>query len=173
MKNMEEQWTIIERPGYLGGKKQEIEQRWNITYGEGNWRISWVAATGERLSYERIFDIYVASYAQYFEKHTDEVEYITHNFSYGYDLDFQTKQEAFDKYALYEKSGKRNQFHQVAFNIALEQELQKPFLGDTPLQVRDAKPGTPENERPLGWKWNPGLIPCITPELIPKVINCS
>jgi hypothetical protein len=171
MKIMEEQWTIIERPGYLGGKKEETEKRWNKMYGDGNWRISWVTATGEHLSYEHIFDIYIKSYAHYFDNHPDEVNYITDRFSYGYDLDFQTKEEAFDKYALYQKPGKRNQFHQVAFNIAIEKKLQKPFQGETPLQVRDAKPGTPQKERPLGWKWNPGRIPCIYPHLIPKDVE--
>lgn len=171
MKNSKPSWTILERPGYLGGKKEEMEKQWTITYGEGNWRISWIAATGERFNYERIFDIYVDSYAGYFNAHFEELDYITSNFSYGYDLDFQTKEEAFDKYALYDKPGKRNQFHQVAFNIAIEIKLQKSFRGSMPLQVRDAKPGTSEKYRPLGWKWNPGRIPCLYPHLIPTNIQ--
>jgi len=164
-------WKVIKRPGYFGSKKGEMENEWNQTYGLGNWRVSWVTAEGKHLSYEDIIDIYIDGYANYFIAHPDEAAYITSHFSYGFDLDFQTKKEAFDMYALFEKPGKRNQFHQVAFNIALENRLQLPFRGKNPVQVRDAKPGTPENERPLGWKWNPGVIPCPHPEQIPTDIE--
>jgi len=33
-------WETIERPGYLGKKRNEIESKWNDDF-EGNWRLFW------------------------------------------------------------------------------------------------------------------------------------
>jgi hypothetical protein len=161
-------WRIVERPGYLGGKKDQKEAEWNEKYGKGNWRLDWVTAQGDRLTYDRIIEIYTEGYAEYFRQHMDEAKWITDNFAYGYDLDLVSKEMSFDPYALWQKPGYRNQFHQVAFNHALEFTLGLPFKGRVPIQVRDVKGNVPEDQKPLGWKWNPGAIPCPYPEMIPN-----
>ena len=33
------QWKTIERPGSFGDKKAEIIKKYNLTYGQDNWRI--------------------------------------------------------------------------------------------------------------------------------------
>ncbi len=102
----------------------------------------------------------------YFRQHPEEADYVTSNFAYAYDKEIITKEEAFDPYCLYNKPGHANQFHNVAMNIALEKMLKMPFKGEIPLKVRAGKPGTPESEWPLGWRWQPGLIPAVHPEEI-------
>jgi hypothetical protein len=32
---------LIERPGYIGRKKEEKHAQWNKKYGEGNWKFIW------------------------------------------------------------------------------------------------------------------------------------
>lgn len=162
-------WRTIERPGYLGKRKDEMFRVWTEKYGDGNWRIVNEANTGEIYSYEDIIHkVYVPGYSAYFLSHLDELKFITENFSFGYDKDPINKRKAFDIYALYNKPGIVNQFHHVAFNIAIEQQLGIPFRGLQPVQVREGKPGTPDSQQPNGYRWSPGRIPCTIPELISK-----
>lgn len=152
-------WETIGYPGYLGKKKDEWVANNNKTYGEGNWRLTWELKNGKVLNFGQVFAIYIQGYKEYFENHQDEAEYITDNYAYGYDKDDITKDQAYDLIYLFEKPGKPNQFHHVAFNLALT-SLGYTFKGEKPLQVREGKPGTPESEQPEGWRWSPGYIPC-------------
>jgi hypothetical protein len=163
-----ENWQTISHPGYFGKRKDEMFALWNQEYGENNWRLVNETSTGEILSYEDIIGkVYVPGYVLYFINHSDEASYILKNYSYGYDKALIDKEKAFDIYAMYNQSGIANQFHNVAFNIALEYFI-GPFEGDKPIQVREGKPGTPETEQPAGWKWSPGYIPAVRPDLIPQ-----
>lgn len=161
------EWETIERPGYLGSRRDVVAAEWDMTFGVGNWRIAWQTADGRVLRYEDIFQLYVEGYVKYFKNHPIEAIVAT-SFSYGYDEDRVSREDAFDKYALWNIHGKSNQFHHAAFNVALEKVLNMPFNGEDPVCVRTGKPGTPEDKRPAGWKWNPGRIPCTQPELIPS-----
>jgi hypothetical protein len=162
------EWKTEGHPGYLGKKKDEMYVKWNEKYGEGNWRLTNEAANGEIFSYEDIiWKIYVPGYVNHFLRKPADAVHITDNFSYAYDKDLCSREEAFDIYALYNKEGHANQFHHVALNIALEYYLDFPFKGDRPLQVREGKPGTPDSEQPEGFCWSPGRILCVKYDLIP------
>lgn len=168
-KELQQGWETVGRPGYQGKSKDEQIAGWNKMYGEGNWRLAWQLADGEIItSYERIFWHYVRSYAQYFEDNLDEALYLTSHFSYAYDKDLISKEEAFDPFALYQKPGRPNQFHNVALNYALEYIHGLEFTGPEPIQVREGKPNTDPETWPAGWRWSPGRIPSISPELIPE-----
>lgn len=163
-------WVTIARPGYLGSRRDEMYAQWNEEYGESNWRITWVDATGREHDFDSIFQVYVHGYINYFIDHPDEAEFIARNFSYAYDETPITREQAFDPYALVGKPGVSNQFHHAALNVAM-QTLDYRFSGSEPLQVRIGKPGTPPETWPSGWRWNPGDIPCAMPEWIPNVKN--
>jgi len=156
-------WTTVERPGYFGEDKDLKIAEWNEIYGEGNWRISHIAADGTELTYEDIIRVYTDGYKEYFNNNPEDLDYLTKHFSYAYDLDMITKAEAYDPYAQYNKPGMINQFHHVALNIAVE-ELGYEFQGEEPVQIRYRK-GVPAIIRRL----SPGKIPCTVPELIPEV----
>jgi len=161
-------WQTVERPGYLGKKKDEKFRLWDREFGKGNWRIVNQLVTGEIYSYEDIiYKVYMPGYEAYFLSHPDDLKFITQNFSYAYDKDQIDKDKAFDIYALYNKPGVANQFHHVAFNVAIEQRLGVSFKGSKPLKVREGKPGTPDSQQPDGYKWSPGRIPCTIAQLIP------
>lgn len=162
-------WQTIERPGYQGKKKEEHVARWNSTYGEGNWRMAWQLKNGEICTYQDIFyNFYVAGYARHFLDHPEEADFLTAHFSYTYDKDWITREEAFDPFALYDKPGRPNQFHNVALNIAIESFVGQPFSGSVPLQVREGKPGTDPSEWPAGWRWSPSRIMAVRQDLIPQ-----
>lgn len=162
-------WKTIDRPGYLGKRKDEMFRVWTRKYGNGNWRIVNETNMGEIYSYKDIiFRVYVPGYSAYFLSHPDELKFVAENFSFGYDKDTIDKREAFDIYALYNKPKVANQFHHVAFNIAIEQQLRMPFRGLEPVQVREGKPGTPDSQQPNGYRWSPGRIPCTIPHIISK-----
>ena len=158
-------WVTVERPGYFGKRKEELEAKWNNEYGEGNWRLVWETPQGQILTFDEVFTMYIAGYTEYFRLHPDEALYLTDNYSYAYDKDPITEEEAFDPRALFEKLGRPNQFHHVALNTALK-ELGLTFKGKEPIQVRAGKLGTDSDNWPAGWQWQPGLIPAINPEMI-------
>jgi hypothetical protein len=161
-------WITVGRPGYLGKNKDAQLAAWDQEFGPGNWRLTWEMANGEVMDYDAVFLQYVESYAQYFFDHPDEAHFLTDNFSYAYDKELITKEEAFDPHFLFEKPGHPNQFHNVALNLALEIELGLPFKGIQPIQVREGKPGTDPGSWPAGWRWSPGQIPAVHPEYIPE-----
>lgn len=164
----EQEWKIVERPGYLGKRKDFQEAIWNEKYGQGNWRLGWELADQQMMDYEDIFwKVYVAGYTKYFQENTIDARWLTEEFAYGYDKDLISKKEAFDPYALYEKLGFANQFHHVALNIALEWFLGEKFQGKEPIQIREGKPGTDDSTWPLGWRFSPGRIPAVRQDLIP------
>ena len=176
----EAKWVIAsppdDHPGYLGARRTVREQEWTQRYGEEGWRFRWQTSreTGGRImGFDEVFQVYVAGYEQYFRQHLDEANYLISNYAYGYDLDPITKEQAFDPHALFDKPGVRNQFHNVAFNIALRSVTGKDFQGTEPLQVRDSRPGTPVEERPAGWRWSPGRIPCVDPTIIPQGVTLT
>lgn len=162
------EWITIAHPGYLGKHKDELLAGWDKEYGPNGWRLVWETALGEVLTYDGIFQKYVESYAEYFLHHPDEAIFLTQNFSYAYDKELISKEEAFDPFFLFEKPGHPNQFHNVALNIALENILELPFQGETAIQVREGKPGTDPTAWPAGWRWSPGRIPATHPEEIPQ-----
>lgn len=162
-------WKTRERPGYLGKRKDEMYRYWDQKYGKDNWRIVHEVGTGEVFSYEDIsWKVYVPGYVKYFLDHKNEAVFITDNYAYGYDKDLCTRDQAFDIHAFHEKPTIVNQFHHVAFNVALEYYLGLKFKGVKPLQVREGKPGTPDSEQPEGFLWSPGRIKTIRPDLIPN-----
>ncbi len=164
-------WQTVERPGYFGKRKDELVTEWNLRYGESNWRLAWELKNGAVLDFQSVFwQIYVAGYSAYFLAHPEEAHFLTDNFSFTYDKEITPKKDAFDPYALYEKPGHPNQFHHVALNIALESFLGLTFVGETPIQVREGKPGTPVEAQPAGYLWSPGRIPTVRQDLIPDGI---
>ena len=165
-------WVVVERPSYLDKLRGTKEAEWNEKYGEANWRYAWELRSGEVLDFERVFwEVYVAGYVKYFYDHPEEAIYLTDNFSFAYDKEEITIDQAFDLYALYNQPGHANQFHNVALNIALTSFLGLPFKGSRPIQVREEKPGTPVEHQPEGYLWSPGRIAAVRPDLIPKDIE--
>mgnify|MGYP001571612736 CR=1 len=162
-------WVTVGHPGYLGKNKDERFATWDKEYGVDKWQIAWQLANGEVLNFDQIFQHYVGGYTLYFENHLDEALFLTDNFSYGYDKDPITKEEAFNPRALVNVPGRPNQFHHVALNFALEFYLGLEFKGKEPIQIREGKSNTDPATWPAGWAWGPGRIPATHPELIPAI----
>lgn len=164
-------WVTVGSYSYLGKNKDLQMALWDQEYGKGKWRLAWELVSGEVLNFDQIFDYYVESYAKFFEDHLEDALFLTNNFSYAYDHDMITKEEAFDPYALYDRPGRPNQFHHVALNFALEYVHGLEFKGTLPIKVREGKSGTDPATWPAGWLWSPGRIPASHPELIPPRIG--
>lgn len=163
-------WVDLERPGYLGKQRDEKYKFWDLpeNYGKGNWRIINRASNGEVFNYEDIiYRIYIPGYEQYFKLHPEEASEIADRYSFGYDKDLISLSQAFDIYALYNVPNRVNQFHHVAFNMALL-NLGYFFKGSESVQVREGKPGIQDSEQPNGFLWSPGRIECTVSHLIPE-----
>lgn len=165
---LQSQWINKGQPGFLGKTKEQQYAHWDKEFGKNNWRICWVLPNGEILGFDQMFQLYVESYTKYFREHWNEAIELTKNHSFTYDKTLITPDLAFNPYALVNKPGIPNQFHHVALNLALIQNLGLKFQGENPLQVRDGKPNQPKEEWPLGWKWGPGRIPLHDLSLMPN-----
>ena len=167
-----EVWETVERPGYLGSHKEEFEKKWDELYGfnnigDKNWRVSWETRDGKELSFERIFSEYVSGYSQHFRKNPEVLNYLIENSCFTYDIDPSiTREQAFDPKALVGIPGIPNQFHHVAINIAIEEELGLQFKGEAPIQVRGLKKTVPLEEWSIIALLQPGFIKCLHSNLI-------
>ena len=164
---MNREWKTVSRVGFLGKDKDQRQQEWNDAYGKGNWRLSWQLRDGTEVDFDFCFRKYVESYAGYLRTNPMEAEWLATNASYTYDKDLIDRVTAFQPRALVDVPGVPNQFHHVALNLAMEEEMKISFRGTEPLQVREGKKGMPEELKPKGYRFSPGRIQCIDPGLIP------
>lgn len=156
-----ETWQTIQRVGFEGKQKDANRKLWDTTYGANNWRLTWQYANGQVVDFNQVFEEYVLGYTQHFSLNHVVAQMVSGGYSFTYDKELITREQAFQPLALVNIPGKANQFHHVALNIALEQRCSLPFRGSQPVQVRLGKPGLPE--------LHPGNIPCIDPSKVPRV----
>jgi hypothetical protein len=155
-----EGWSV----GYLAGDREKVYSQLDEQLGRGQWRIAWRLANGDVLDYSQIFyEDFVDGYRAHFQQHPEEADFLTANFSYAYDKDLISREEAFDPYAYYNRPGHYNQIHHAALNIALRM-LGASFRGQRPIQVRGGEEGD---------KWNPGRIMATRPEQIPPDVELN
>lgn len=161
---LQKQWSVKERPGYLGKNREAYYHAMDEKYGPGKWRLANIDTTGKEYTIQQIvFEVYAESYAQHFREHEEDLHWITENFSHAYELDEYpvSVEDATNLDLYYNKPGVPNQFHAVAMNHAIMNLLQEPMRGEKPLRVYPPKKDSPEEEWPAGWKWHPGRIPVL------------
>jgi hypothetical protein len=78
------EWKIIERPGYLGKKRDEVEANWNSKFGKGNWRISY-DIKGIIIPKEMGIQIYEDAYYRYLENNPEILDWLITSASDVYD----------------------------------------------------------------------------------------
>ena len=167
---------IADRPGYFGSKRDGILEKYNQTYGKGNWNISWVVGPnlmwtgGENpvqgkyvvFDYPRICKLYEDAYYTYFENHPEELELIIQNASEVYDNHESNVESGLN----YEKQEPGIGTHIQDITIRnVVARFGRQFEGEMLLQIRSTSR--------QGKKWSPMQIPFHRPEWIlrPKVIG--
>ena len=152
-------WKTIERPGYLGKKRDEVHGKWDQQFGKDNWKIAYQWGNGI-VSREIGIQLYEDGYYEFFNKERSTLEWLVSTASDVYHTAPTNAQEGFD----YTNQGTaNNHIHDVAIRRAVLR-LGKQFKGDHQMHVRWT--GSE------GYRLNPGVVPFHLPEMIiPGEIN--
>ncbi len=152
---MEENWITIERPGYLGKKRDETFSYWNNIYGKDNWRImyQWGSFVIQR---REALQIYEDGYYEFFKSNTSKLEWLVSTASDIYDTAPSNVNAGFD-YEYQETIN--NHIHDISIRRAVLR-LGKEFHGNHLIHVRDT--------RSEGWELSPGIVPFHLPNMILK-----
>ncbi len=148
-------WKIVERPGYLGKKRNECYSLWDQKYGKGNWKISFFW-DNKIISKEEGIKIYEDAYYEYFKNNPLILEWLTKRASDIYDTALTNIHSKLD-YNIQETEN--NHIHDIAIKKAVLRNGHA-FVGDHIVQIRWV-----ESE---GFLLNPGIVPFHKPEMILK-----
>lgn len=146
-------WKTIERPGYIGKKRDEVHARWDQQFGKDNWQIAyqWGDVVVPR---EMGIQLYEDGYYQFFSKEPSTLDWLVSTASEVYDT-APTNILAGLSYTHQETAN--NHIHDVAIRRAVLR-LGKQFKGDHLMHVRWT-----DSE---GYRINPGVVPFHLPEMI-------
>ncbi|MBS3169385.1 hypothetical protein J4210_02780 [Candidatus Woesearchaeota archaeon] len=146
-------WKTVERPGYLGKKRNEVHASWTKQYGEHQWRLAY--QWGD-LVIPRDFgiQIYEDGYYEFFKENPETLEWLVSTASDVYDTAPTNVQAGFD---YTQQETPNSHIHDVAIRRAVARSGTW-FTGDHLMHVR-----WKESE---GFRINPGVVPFHQPELI-------
>jgi hypothetical protein len=146
-------WTTTERPGYLGKKRDAVQQQWNDKYGEGNWRIAYQWGT-QAVDKRMGIQIYEDGYVDHFKRNPEDLEWITALASDVYDTAPSNVASGLD----YDRQETpNNHIHDIAIRRAVLRSGTW-FQGNRLVHVRWT-----DSE---GFRLNPGIVLFHKPELI-------
>jgi hypothetical protein len=150
------EWTIVERPGYFGAKRDKIQQGYDEKYGSGNWALRW--QVGDALfTREQMNMLYEDAYYEYLRAHPDILKDLIQTASDVYD-DAPSNVECGFSYDQQETD--RTHVQDVAIRRVVSR-LGQTFQGDELLQIRDNL-----GSHPLSMTLSPGQVPFHMPQLL-------
>ena len=146
-------WETVDRPGYFGEKRDELQAGFDEKYGRGRWRIAWEWGS-TIIQRPEALQLYEDGYYEYLKKTPELLEWLVGGFSDVFDTSPSNVQAGFS-YDIQET--KNNHIHDVAIRRAVMRNGRE-FSGEKLLEVRsvDAE----------GWKLSPCNIPFHMPQMI-------
>lgn len=149
-------WRIVERPGYFGKKRDQIQAGYDERYGKDNWRIAWQigALVVERSA---ALMLYEDGYYHHLQSNPELLEELLVCASDVYD-DAPSNVQAGFSYEHQETAV--NHLHDVAIRRAVLR-LGRWFKGSELVQIRHTL-----STHPLSVPLSPGQVPFHQPELI-------
>jgi hypothetical protein len=140
------EWIIIERPGYLGKKRDELHALWSSLYGKDNWKIAWQWGH-EIIQKDMAIQIYEDAYYEFFKRDGETLDWLVNTASDVYDTALSNVQAGLS-YSIQETPN--THIHDVSIRRAVLR-LGEQFKGNHLMHVR-----WKESE---GYKINPGVVP--------------
>jgi len=154
--------NAIEQLGYLGSKRNETFQKFDIEYGAGAWRLAWIYGR-HTLDFVQACRVYENAYFHYLRTRADLLECLVVTTSNVYDDDESNIMSGLD-YTIQET--KHTHIQDIAIRRCLVR-LGSSFAGSELLQIRDRI-----GSHPLSLALSPGQVPFPRPKLI-KVPNLA
>jgi hypothetical protein len=147
---------LLERPGYLGKRRDTYVANLNDRHGAGNWRFVWLWGN-YRLDFEQACMIYEDAYYQFMLARPWVLAQLVAEGSDVYD-DQTSNTYSKCNYMVQES------VHTHVQDIAIRRCMLRfgsDFIGDQLIQIRDSR-----GEHPLSMSLSPGQVPFHMPELI-------
>jgi len=146
-------WRTIERPGYFGKKRDELVEKWNQEFGEGNWKIAY--QWGEHIvPREFAIQLYEDGYYEFFRNDPLKLENLIKNYEDVYDT-APSNVDSFIDYSIQETPN--NHIHDIAIRRAVLRHGEW-FSGEGLCWVRWKGSD--------GFDYNPGVVLFHKPEMI-------
>jgi len=155
---MQEEWTTLERSGYLGKHKLEKYQQWDGIYGKGNWRLAWKVGN-VFVDFLGACALYEDAYFNLLKTHDPIRNQLIAEASNVYDDEPSNVNSGFD---YTKQETERTHIQDIAIRRSLIR-LGLWFKGTELIRIRQEK-GT----HPLSMTLSPGRVPFHLPELVEK-----
>lgn len=146
-------WRTVDRPGYFGDKRDELQENFDKKYGVGNWKIAWELG-GLILDRPEALQLYEDGYYEHFKSKPELLEWLVGNFSNVFDTAPSNIDVGFS-YDIQETPN--NHIHDVAIRRAVLRRGEW-FSGNKLLEVRSVNAE--------GWILSPCNIPFHLPQMI-------
>lgn len=147
-------WNTIIRPGYAGGKRDQLKQMYDNTYGQDRWRIMW-QWKDEVIDNFQAYRIYEDAYYQDSLRREELWKELIMTAKDVYDIEPRDIESKMD-YTI--QKGKATHLQDIAIRNVVKRRGWK-FQGDELIQIRG-------NKSYWGKQLNPGKMPFHKPELI-------
>ncbi|MCL5784337.1 MAG: hypothetical protein M1142_03215 [Patescibacteria group bacterium] len=150
------EWKNVERPQYLGAKREQRFKEWDEQFGSGNWRLSW--KVGE--TYVDLLGactLYEDGYFNFLLQNQNVLQQLINDASEVYDDQLSNIGSGFNYLA---QETDRTHLQDIALRRSLVR-MGLWFKGSEPIRIRQEL-GT----HPLSITLSPGRIPFHRPDLI-------
>ena len=150
------EWKTLERPGFLGKRRDEQYAIWDKQYGPGNWRFAWKVVQFF-VDFLGACALYEDAYCQFLVNHRDVTATLTKEACDIYDDEPSNIYSKFD-YNIQES------LHTHIQDIAIRRCLIRMglwFKGSKLVRIRQEK-----GDHPLSMVLSPGRLPFHRPDLI-------
>lgn len=144
---------VVDRPGFIGSRWKQLEERWNRQFGSGAWRLAY-EVEGRIISRSEALKLYEDAYVEWFRAHPEKLEWLVTTARDVYDHEPADVASGLDYQA---QHGKATHLQDIAVRRALGR-LGRSFQGERLIQMRG-------HDSPAGFL-SPGELPFHRPELI-------
>jgi len=151
-------WETKERPGYLGGQRENKYREWDKIFGENNWRLAW-KWQDKYLNFVDACEIYEDAYFIFLKNNRMVLQDLATCASNIYDDDPSNVNSGTD-YLIQET--RHTHIQDIAIRKSVER-LEESFRGKELIQIRDSL-----GKHPLSMTLSPGIVPFHRPNLIVK-----
>jgi nicotinate-nucleotide adenylyltransferase len=148
-------WTVVGRPGYVGGSRQAREKQFNRLFGEDNWRIRYLWR-GRVIDRDAALELYEQAYYQSFLDRPDVLSWLCRTASEVHDIAPTNVASGLD-YA--KQECRATHLQDIAVRRCLKR-LGRRFEGDHLVEIR--------GHSSEGYVLNPGKVPFHEPGAVLK-----
>jgi len=152
---MPKNWIVVERPGYLSKKRDEVFASWDKKYGKDNWILNWQISQTELISQKQAYQLYADAYTEFLRTWPNILEWLC-SFE---EVEDTAPTNVNSGTNFYIQETPNNHIHDIAIRVAMK-ALNAKFLGTHKRLLKVRGKGTE------GEILSPHMVPFHKPEII-------